>query len=227
MGKLLSTSNQILIRQAKVEDIPILVRLYLETFDEERFLYQAGPRFLHDVFEGLIEREPELFLVAETHGKIVGFRCATSGLSKKLFLKLAIRALRGYYNPAANARFFLRNINFCNLVFRKSPCKAETLLASIDPGYQSTGLASSMLMRLFRTLRAKGHRKVHSKIEVNNTRSLIHFLKNGFRPESIANTPTGKMLLLVKSLDDLQVIPVVGEVSVKLEPQKAPLIQVQ
>jgi len=221
-----STSNQILIRQARVEDISTLVKLYFETFDEGRFLYQAGPRFLHDVFEGLIEREPELFLVAETNGKTVGFRCATSGHYEKLFLRLVIRALKGYYDPPANARFFLRNINFCDLVFRKSPCKAESLMASIDPGYQGIGLASLMLMRLLQTLRAKGIRKVHSKIEVNNTRSLLSMIRNGFHPYDVANTPTGKMLLLVRSLDDLQVTPIAEEAYVKLEQQKTPLIQV-
>jgi len=221
-----STSEKILIRQARVEDLSTIVKLYFETFDEGRFLFQAGPRFLHDVFEGLIEREPELFLVAETNGKIIGFRCATSGHYKKLFFRLVIRALKGYYDPPANARFFLRNINFCDLVFRKSPCKAETLMASIDSGYQGTGLASSMLMRLLQTLRAKGIRKVHSKIEVHNTRSLLSMIRNGYHPYDVANTPTGKMLLLVRSLDDLQVTPIAEEAYVKLEQQKTPLIQV-
>lgn len=61
------TEAALLIRDARSEDVPAVVRL------DQRITGIAKPAYWRDIFDGRSQRETGLFLVAESGGQVVGF----------------------------------------------------------------------------------------------------------------------------------------------------------
>ena len=194
------SSSSVTLRSAEAADAWEVVQAHLASFDGF-FLSTLGPRFLHHFYEGMIEIESGVLIVAIHGNRIVGFVGGATeqvGFYGSLLKTRAIRfavaaALAGLRNPRAIPRLMrAKQRGDGHVDTPPGPC---LMTLGVLPGQEGRGIGQS-LVNEFQTeiSRAGGHSYCLTTDAEANERTNEFYESLDLVLSRVITTPEGRRL---------------------------------
>jgi len=196
------TGADVGVRQARAEDIRGVAHLHAKAF-EGFILTQLGQAFLRRYYAAVLEYPLRLFLVAERHGRLLGF--AAGFAEPEAFSRsLKRRAIRLLPSIVAGVLTHPRILGIVSQnalgVFRGrhagyEPTAGDAELASlaVAPGVQGRGLGRLLVRRFADDARRSGSTGVHLSTDADDNERVNRFYTSlGFSLETTYTATGGR-----------------------------------
>lgn len=184
-----------MIRIAKKEDLPQIIRIFKKAFPESvELIFKKAPkdRAILDIYEFLLDIFPDNFFVQKKKGKITGYILAP--FDNSIIIKRAIFGgyifkwawhyltrqygfgLKSLWIMLANKIVFLRNQNKIRAV-----TKSRILSIAVDPDHQGERIGTDLLIKGLDKLKSDGAKSVVLEVRERNEPAYHIYKKFGFK----------------------------------------------
>lgn len=157
--------NSIGLRSMQPGDADAVARIHREEIPTA-FLSTLGQRFLKNLYLGLLEAETALTLVAEAGGTVVGFVCATAGLSSLYgqvircrWWRFILCLLPKLVRPSVIRRCW-ETMHYSKTEQEGPSSDAEILSIAVDRRYAGRGVGRWLVKAALDALATRGARTV-------------------------------------------------------------------
>lgn len=213
--------SEIIIEQARFEDIPIIAALFTESF-KESVLHHCGGQLpkvqaMEDVFTLVYQAEPEAaFLARLVDGSYIGYCFAPTHLSK-----LWLRALWGGHLAKWAWRWLTRQYGFGlhpikvivmnKVAFLQSAiapsqtADARILSIAVAPNARGQGVASKLMKVALDYFRTRQVPRVRLEVRPGNEPAIRVYKKLGFVEDGYTLDSQGKWLIMFKEMEKIHV----------------------
>ena len=212
---------EVVIARAKLEDVPTIAALFMESFAES-VLHHCGGKMpkkqaMEDVFTLVYQAEPEAaFLARMVNGPCVGYCFAPTRLSglwlRALWgghlLKWTWRWITGQYGFGLHP---LKVIVMNKVAFLQSAIKptqtanARILSIAVAPASRGRGIASQLMKVALDYFRHQQVPRVRLEVRPNNEAAIRVYKKLGFVEGGYTQDSQGKWLIMFKEMEKLHV----------------------
>lgn len=193
----------IVIRKVKADEkklIDDLVTIHLNTFTGF-FLTFMGRGFLNQMYRSYCDHKESGLLVAEEHGKAIGFLAFSSNFSGLYKFMIKTRLIQfGWYSVGAFLRRPSAFIHIIKAFLKPGEAKREEAyveLSSIgvDPNIKSKGVGSKLIDELKKQVDFNKYAYITLETDAVDNDGAIHFYeKNGFIRERMFETGEGRKM---------------------------------
>lgn len=194
------TDTMTTVRSATSADVPMVVDTHLRSF-EGFFLSSLGPRFLKTFYEGVLDVESGILLVAVRDGEVIGF---VGGSTEQVgFYGELLRTRRAPFIRAAAGAALRHPATIRRLVRARrrasgddqTPAGPCLMTLGVLPRAEGRGAGRQLVAAFERELRQRGANRVALTTDaVDNDRTNRFYTGLGFVLSRVIVTPEGRHL---------------------------------